>query len=140
MPTLLGGRRYSPRTYVLAATDSTSTVKVERFEHALGRELAASNVGVSEGELGAWMRHSVTVIPRSREVGQSYVLSVFTTLYALVFGRECPGLASLPLCRARPSFTLLHTTSPPTSTHTHWMKTCDHEKLWGGKGNASKNK
>lgn len=83
----LDARRYSPRAYVLAATDTTSAVKVERFERALRQDLASAHVGASEGELGSWSRHTVTVIPRSREVGQSYVHSVFTTLYALVFGR-----------------------------------------------------
>ena len=103
----LDARTYTPRTYVLAATDTTSAVKVERFEHEVAarcgvtggqeRQRGGTTAEVEENDdkLGmtnsSWMRtsHKITKIPRSREVGQNYFYSVFTTLYALVFGRAC---------------------------------------------------
>jgi len=58
--------RYSPRSYVIAATDSHSATKMKQFEDA-----------IDKGE------YSVRAIPRSREVGQSYFTSIWTTLFAL---------------------------------------------------------
>lgn len=82
----LDARRYAPRAYVLAATDTTSAVKVERFENEVAEDLFSTHPNFTEEELTLWTRHTVTAIPRSREVGQNYAHSVFTTLYALIFG------------------------------------------------------
>ncbi len=70
---LLPTNKYSPRTYVLADTDHTSARRVEAFEaeHATTDAHRASACAASYARL-----------PRSREVGQSYFTSVFTTLYA----------------------------------------------------------
>ena len=71
---LLGGLapdRYSPRLYVVAETDAMSLEKVLNFE--CDRGLTAR----------------VMRVPRAREVKQSYLTSVPSTLYA--------GLCSLPL-------------------------------------------
>jgi beta-1,4-N-acetylglucosaminyltransferase len=57
---------YSPRVYVVANTDKHSFFKVQEFE----------------GESKDW---EVKYIPRSREVGQSYLTSIFSTLYAMLF-------------------------------------------------------
>jgi beta-1,4-N-acetylglucosaminyltransferase len=56
--------RYGPRTYVCAATDVTS-------------ERRAKSTGVVPPSA------PFLTIPRSREVGQSYVTALFTTLYAV---------------------------------------------------------
>ena len=81
---LLGGldleRRYAPRVYAVAATDAGSAEKAAAFEARAGAPFAA-----------------VRVVPRAREVGQSYVSSVWSTLGALVASatvvwREEPGL------------------------------------------------
>lgn len=58
--------RYAPRHYVVAATDAMSRGKAEEAER---------------GRSGGFAVHTV---PRSREVGQSYVSSVFTTMRALL--------------------------------------------------------
>ncbi|KXZ54449.1 hypothetical protein GPECTOR_4g1000 [Gonium pectorale] len=63
---------YSPRTYVVAATDPMSAPK------ALVRERLWQKTDTPVGV-------SLLQIPRSREVGQSYVTSVATTLYSLIF-------------------------------------------------------
>lgn len=62
---------YSPRVYVAAETDKMSAKRaVSREQSWAGSQDAPADV-------------SVEVIPRSREVGQSYITSVFTTLYSL---------------------------------------------------------
>lgn len=61
--------KYTPRQYVVAATDSLSAKKATAFEQSSGQQHA----------------FSIVTIPRSREVGQSFVSSVATTLYALLY-------------------------------------------------------
>lgn len=61
--------RYSPLIYVKAHTDTTSEVRVR------SREEEEKNI----------QNCLFISIPRSREVGQSYVSSLFTTLYALTY-------------------------------------------------------
>eukprot|EP01114_Cavostelium_apophysatum_P022358 TRINITY_DN8062_c0_g1_i1.p1 TRINITY_DN8062_c0_g1~~TRINITY_DN8062_c0_g1_i1.p1 ORF type:complete len:401 (-),score=60.72 TRINITY_DN8062_c0_g1_i1:44-1246(-) len=57
---------FTPRTYIVAQTDKGSAEKAKAFEKKLGKEA------------------NIQIIPRSREVGQSYFTSVFTTLKALL--------------------------------------------------------
>lgn len=59
--------RFSP-TYIVANTDKGSLAKAEDFEKQFGNSPA-----------------KVIRVPRAREVGQSYVTSVFTTLFACIF-------------------------------------------------------
>ncbi len=61
-------KRYQPRMYILASSDSISEKKVEQLE--------------SSREYGTW---KCVKIPRSRSVGQSYFTSIFSTLYALMY-------------------------------------------------------
>eukprot|EP00983_Pelagomonas_calceolata_P026776 840048-Pelagomonas_calceolata.AAC.1 len=63
---------YRPRIYVYAATDNFSANKASEAE----------KVSPSGGEAPDF---SLRSIPRSREVGQSYVTSVLTTLRAIAF-------------------------------------------------------
>lgn len=60
----LDPKRYQPMEFVVADTDHTSVQRLQA--------LIPGN------------QHTVHTIPRSREVGQSYVSSLFSTLYALV--------------------------------------------------------
>lgn len=91
----LDKKRYTPRIYVLAATDTTSEPKVLALE----------------GETtGATSNYQIIRIGRSRHVGQSYVSSVFTTLrsilqcFPLVYGQRpdlilCNGPGTcVPIC------------------------------------------
>eukprot|EP01024_Parvocaulis_polyphysoides_P057132 TRINITY_DN60659_c0_g1_i1.p1 TRINITY_DN60659_c0_g1~~TRINITY_DN60659_c0_g1_i1.p1 ORF type:complete len:151 (-),score=4.05 TRINITY_DN60659_c0_g1_i1:11-463(-) len=66
--------KYSPRIYVVAETDSHSNEKALKQEQELQKE----------GGLETIIPQIVT-IPRSREVGQSYITSVLTTLKSLWF-------------------------------------------------------
>ena len=72
---------YSPRVYVSAGTDKMSKEKIGKFER--------------ENDLAADIR----MIPRAREVRQSYFTSILSTLLAVVY--------SLPLvCRTLPDLVL----------------------------------
>lgn len=87
--------RYSPRIYVLADTDEHSERKVLEFERSIK----------SNDNTFCFLR-----IPRSREVRQSYLTSVFTTVRAMASAiplimRERPNLllcngpgTCIPIC------------------------------------------
>ena len=79
----LSPRRYAPRHYVIADTDSTSLVKAEAHEAAVGEALADAS-DVDDDELAVFSEYSVTRIPRAREVGQGWIHSFFTTARACV--------------------------------------------------------
>lgn len=70
MMTNLGHDRYSPRHYVIAATDLMSQSKAKTYEQ------------LKSGQRG---HHQIHVIPRSREVKQSWITTVGTTAYALIY-------------------------------------------------------
>lgn len=78
--TFLDARRYSPLTYVVATTDTTSMQRIEASQSA------------RRGD-------AVFRIPRSREVGQSYFTSILTTLRSFL---SCIYVA----LRVRPDFVL----------------------------------
>ncbi|XP_014789651.1 UDP-N-acetylglucosamine transferase subunit ALG14 homolog isoform X1 [Octopus bimaculoides] len=69
---LLSGltEKYYPRHYVVANSDKFSNTKIEEFEQR--RSLCA----------GGDKAYKVYHIPRSREVGQSYFSSIFSTIYS----------------------------------------------------------
>ena len=78
--TFLDARKYSPLTYVVATTDTTSLQRIEASKSA------------RRGD-------AVFRIPRSREVGQSYFTSILTTLRSFL---SCIYVA----LRVRPDFVL----------------------------------
>jgi Oligosaccharide biosynthesis protein Alg14 like len=61
--------RYCPMTYVVAATDKTSVSRME----------------LQEKQLGTLKSTSIITIPRSREVGQSWLTTILTTAYAALY-------------------------------------------------------
>lgn len=69
----LSNVKYSPISYVVAATDHTSVQRLEATKMPQQQSSPNNN-----------NKFTVHVIPRSREVGQSYASSLITTLYALV--------------------------------------------------------
>lgn len=91
----LDKKRYTPRIYVLAATDTTSEPKVFAQE---------KNAAGAAGE------YQILRIGRSRHVGQSYMSAVFTTIHSilqcfpLVYGQRpdlilCNGPGTcVPIC------------------------------------------
>lgn len=79
---------YSPRDYVIADSDEMSAKKIVSFEDARKRDSAT--------ECTLYRLHR---IPRSREVRQSWLSSVFTTLYATWF-------SFLLVCRIKPDLVL----------------------------------
>jgi beta-1,4-N-acetylglucosaminyltransferase len=78
---------YSPRTYVVAATDALGPTKAAQAETALAAAAATGRKGARHAAPPAPgtppPQPTVLTIPRSREVGQSYLTSVWTTLVAL---------------------------------------------------------
>uniref|UniRef100_A0A2C9LBD8 UDP-N-acetylglucosamine transferase subunit ALG14 n=1 Tax=Biomphalaria glabrata TaxID=6526 RepID=A0A2C9LBD8_BIOGL len=66
------GSNYSPRYYVLAETDTTSENKVKECEKL-------------KEKLGHSSQYEIFYIPRSREVKQSYLTSILTTLRAILY-------------------------------------------------------
>ena len=103
--------RYAPRSYVLADTDSTSAAKVDAHEAAIGARLAQDET-VDDAALELLSDHALVRVPRSREVGQSFVTSAFTTARATIHAvglvwREAPDVVvtngpgtCLPICLA----------------------------------------
>lgn len=77
----LNSVNYSPRIYIMASTDTSSEVKIHQIEETC---LSRNRPDCYE----------IIKIPRSRNVGQSYVTSVFTTVFSL--------LASLPVMLKQP--------------------------------------
>jgi beta-1,4-N-acetylglucosaminyltransferase len=66
----LNFRNYSPRIYIMASSDTSSEVKIHQIE-----ETCSSRNGLKSYE--------IVKIPRSRSVGQMYISSLFTTLFAI---------------------------------------------------------
>lgn len=64
-------KNYTPRYYILASSDTTSWNKVIGFE-----ETKQSTINKD---------FFIVSIPRSRSVGQSYITSVFTTLFSFLY-------------------------------------------------------
>ena len=103
--------RYAPRVYVLADTDTTSAAKVDAHEAAIGARLAQDET-VDDAALELLSDHALVRVPRSREVGQSFVTSAFTTARATIHAvglvwREAPDVVvtngpgtCLPICLA----------------------------------------
>ncbi|KAK7366956.1 hypothetical protein VNO80_08959 [Phaseolus coccineus] len=66
--------RFNPRFYIAAATDNMSLEKAQLLENSLATENATRVTDTAQ-----FMK-----IYRSREVGQSYITSIWTTLIAMV--------------------------------------------------------
>ncbi|XP_066144420.1 UDP-N-acetylglucosamine transferase subunit ALG14 [Euwallacea fornicatus] len=62
---------YTPRYYVIAKSDVTSLSKVTDFEEARKSSLNKD--------------YFILNVPRSRSVGQSYITSIFTTIYSILY-------------------------------------------------------
>lgn len=73
---VLQTERFATRFYIAAATDNMSLQKARSFENSI-----ANQTGDKVAETSQFMQ-----IYRSREVGQSYITSVWTTLVALAHG------------------------------------------------------
>jgi beta-1,4-N-acetylglucosaminyltransferase len=80
-------QRYQPRVYVAAATDQLALTKVQQHEQrwAAADEAAAGKRLASQTSVSSRAPCTLRVIPRSREVRQSWVTSAVTTLWAALF-------------------------------------------------------
>ncbi|XP_006831002.1 PREDICTED: UDP-N-acetylglucosamine transferase subunit ALG14 homolog [Chrysochloris asiatica] len=66
---------YSPRHYIFADTDEMSAHKVRSFEQDRTERYPST----------MYTRYTTHQIPRSREVQQSWLSTVFTTLYSMLY-------------------------------------------------------
>ncbi|XP_023932154.1 UDP-N-acetylglucosamine transferase subunit ALG14 homolog [Lingula anatina] len=64
-----GKNRYSPREYIVANTDTMSEDRIK----------------TAEAKMGFNSQYFITKVPRSREVHQSWITTVMTTLYASLY-------------------------------------------------------
>lgn len=83
METLPVTRKYTPRVYVIANSDTGSEATMTEFEASKtpsAKSPRSRNAHKAEKEA----RFKIRCIPRSRVVGQSYFTSIFTTLYSFV--------------------------------------------------------
>ncbi|VEN58172.1 unnamed protein product [Callosobruchus maculatus] len=67
----LNFKNYTPRYYFIASSDTTSLSKIKELEQSVEKH--------KQGE------YHICKIPRSRVVNQSYITSIFTTLYAILY-------------------------------------------------------
>ena len=81
----LNGDKYRPRIYAVSSTDDMSAQRALKMEKDLFDE--------AEAEV------NFVRIPRSREVGQSYLTSVVTTLYAFFASMKMVALERPDLVR-----------------------------------------
>ena len=93
---LLGGmnlENYTPRVYVIAEGDKMSVDKVEKFEMEADK---TSRTSSDSAQLVADIRK----VPRARQVMQSYITSIFSTLTAMMYSLPIVFSASpdLVLC------------------------------------------
>lgn len=63
--------KYSPRYYIIAKNDKTSLLKVEELEQ--------------RRKINGHSHYKIIRIPRSRIVHQSYITSIFTTLFSILY-------------------------------------------------------
>jgi beta-1,4-N-acetylglucosaminyltransferase len=81
---------YTPLVYIVATTDTTSVRRVQAFVD-----------GHDSSKINSRAPDHIYKIPRSREVGQSYLSSIWTTMVSLVY--------ALYLClRIRPGLLLIN--------------------------------
>eukprot|EP01087_Luapelamoeba_hula_P000188 TRINITY_DN10117_c0_g1_i2.p1 TRINITY_DN10117_c0_g1~~TRINITY_DN10117_c0_g1_i2.p1 ORF type:complete len:279 (-),score=27.76 TRINITY_DN10117_c0_g1_i2:85-921(-) len=95
--------RYTPRHYVIAATDPNSRHKLNAFEATL-TETTSTTTTTTPGDTTPQQAQAPTMflhtIPRSREVGQSFFSALFTTFVAFLHALYivCWSLPDVILC------------------------------------------
>ena len=67
----LNFHQYTPRHYIVGSADTHSSLKAQALESSKSEEAAGD--------------YSISVIPRSRHVGQSFFTSIFTTILSFLF-------------------------------------------------------
>jgi len=76
-------QRYYPRSYVVASTDLSSETKIHAFENGPNRYARLEHDLPAESHVEP--SYEVLKIPRSREVRQSWLTSLFTTIFAVFY-------------------------------------------------------
>ena len=86
--------KFGPMLYVIAQTDTTSADRIKAFEQSVADRQPPPAAAA------AAPAYRLLIVPRSREVGQSYATSALTTLHALAYSvwHVFVALPSLVLC------------------------------------------
>lgn len=92
----LRSQNYAPLDYIVASSDSTSEKRLEAFQ----KNHSSSKVSTRTQSLPP--HNHIYKIPRSREVGQSYASSIFTTLNSIIY------TAHLILFQSKPDLLLIN--------------------------------
>mmetsp|Transcript_2304 Transcript_2304/g.2762 ORF Transcript_2304/g.2762 Transcript_2304/m.2762 type:complete len:245 (+) Transcript_2304:72-806(+) len=89
--TSMNETHYSPLYYIVASSDTTSINRLENRYHS-----------GNDKELHLPHYEHIYRIPRSREVGQSYVTSIFTTLFSIL------SSANIVLFKSKPDLLIIN--------------------------------
>jgi len=87
--------RYRPIVFVIATTDTTSLQRVQAYQRPIPLHDKNDVVG-NRSNTYITSSEQVYRIPRSREVGQSYLSSIFTTFYSFIFAFWLVGFQVKP--------------------------------------------
>ena len=90
---------YCPRMYVAAVTDRLAATKVQQNEQRWAEQGCAQGCNRDYDQSDAAPVAALQLIPRSREVGQSWLTSACTTAWATLFSVRV-------ICAARPQLLL----------------------------------
>jgi len=88
--------RYGPIVLVVANTDTTSLQRVQAYPYPLPIQNKDNLIDSRRNTKNTSNEHQVYRIPRSREVGQSYLSSTFTTFYSFLFALWLVGFQVQP--------------------------------------------
>ena len=97
----LSGDKYRPRVYAVSSTDEMSAQRALRMEKEVFSSNKAATSCNDDDDEEEEEAVKVVRIPRSREVGQSYLSSIFTTLYSFFASIKMVALERPTLVRLK---------------------------------------
>ena len=92
---------YTPRTYIIAETDLLSKIKIEKEESGTDGDVRLITIPRQYLVFRFYYQLSNIFSYRSREVGQSYISSIATTVYAFIGSFK-------PIIKLRPQLLLVN--------------------------------
>ena len=92
---------YTPRTYIIAQTDPLSKIKIEKEESGRDDDVRLITIPRQYSPSNQIFLTLNNIFFRSREVGQSYISSIATTVYAFIGSFQ-------PIFRLQPQLLLVN--------------------------------
>ena len=113
---------YTPRTYIIAQTDTLSKIKIEKEESGRDDDVRLITIPRQYSSSNKIFLTFTNFSFRSREVGQSYISSIATTVYAFIGSFQ-------PIFRRQPQLLLVNGPGMETINHysvqgSPWKVTC----------------